>query len=194
MKKTTLFLLCCGMLMCSACNKAESLPTESVTTVISETVITDGNTDTSSAVAESVTTEKEESASAVSKPVEPHTPIVIEEEPKKTVEIEEISEPIQEAHIETNEEIVEHEIADCAEVERLVIKYINEFRVAQGDTTATVLPGLTEVARYRANQLIDNFAHIDIREACAELKYGRYFDMTEYGMDSKYNYYEGYDR
>lgn len=165
-----------------------------MTTVISETVITDENTDTSSELTESVTTEKEESVSVESKFVETLTPIVIEEEFKETVEIEEMSEPIQETNIETKEEIVEQEIADSAEVERLIIKYINEFRVAQGDTIATVLPGLTEVARYRANQLIDNFAHIDIREACAKLKYGRYFDMTEYGMDAKYNYYEGYDR
>lgn len=194
MKKTTLLLLCCGLVMCSACNKAEPPLTESVTTTISETAITEENTDTSSQFAESFTTEKEEFASAVSKPVETHTPIVIEEEPKKTVEIEEISEPIKETHNETKEEIVKQQIADSAEIERLIIKYINEFRVVQGDTTATVLPGLTEVARYRAAQLMDNFAHIDIREACGKLKYGRYFDMTEYGMDAKYNYYEGYDR
>ena len=194
MKKTTLLLLCCGLVLCSACNKAEPPLTDSVPIDILETVIHEENTDTSSLFTESFTTEKEESASAVSNPIETHTPIVIDEKPKETVEIEEISEPIQEAHIETKEEIVEQEIADSAKIERLVIEYINEFRVAQGDTMATVLPGLTEVARYRANQLIDNFAHIDIREVCAELKYGRYFDMTEYGMDAKYNYYEGYDR
>lgn len=194
MKKTTLLLLCCGLVMCSACNKAELPPTDSVPTDILKTVINEKNTDILLEVAESVTTEKEEYASAVSKLVETYTPIVIEEESKKIVEIEEISEQIQETHIETKEEIMEQEIADCDEVERLVIKYINEFRVAQGDTTATVLPGLTEVAQYRAKQLIDNFAHTDIREACTELKYGRYFDMTEYGMDAKHNYYEGYDR
>ena len=194
MKKTTLLLLCCGLVICSACNKAEPLLTESVTTTMSVIAITEENTDTSSQFTESLTTEKNESDLEVSKPVEPHTPILIEEEPKKTVEIEEISESIKETPIETKEENVAQEIADFAEVERLVIKYINEFRVAQGYTTATVLPGLTEVARYRAKQLIDNFAHIDIREVCAELKYGRYFDMTEYGMDAKYNYYEGYDR
>ena len=193
MRKTTLLLLCCGLVMCSAYNKAEPPLTESVPTDILETVIHEENTDTLSEIIESVTTEKEESASAVSKPIETHIPILIEEEPKETVKIEEISEPIQKAHIETKEEIVE-QIADSAEVERLVVKYINEFRVAQGDTMTTVLPGLTEVARYRAKQLIDNFAHIDIREVCAELKYGRYFDMIEYGMDAKYNYYEGYDR
>ena len=194
MRKTTLLLLCCGLVMCSACNKAEPPLTESVPTDILETVIHEENTDTLSEIIESVTTEKEESASAVSNPIETHTQIVIKEEPKETVEIEEISESIQETHIETKEEIVEKQIADSVDVERLVIKYINQFRMAQGDTTAIVLPGLTEVARYRANQLIDNFAHIDIREVCAELKYGIYFDMTEYGMDTKYNYYEGYDR
>lgn len=194
MKKIILSLLCCGLVMCSACNKAELSPTDSVPTDILETVITEEITDISSEITESVTTEKEESASAVSKLVGTHTLVIVEEESKETVEIEEISEPIQETHIETKKEFVVKEIADSAEVERLVIKYINEFRVAQGDITATVLPGLTEVARYRANQLIDNFAHIDIREACAELKYGRYFDMTEYGMDTSYNYYEGYDR
>lgn len=90
-----------------------------------------------------------------------------------------------------NEEI---EIADSTEVERLVIKYINEYRTAQDDTEAILLTGLTEVARYRARQLITDFAHTDIREVCAQLKYGRYFDMTEYGMDEKYSYYEGFDR
>lgn len=84
--------------------------------------------------------------------------------------------------------------ADAKEVEFLTAKYINELRLAQGDTEATVLNGLTEVARYRANELISDFSHTDIREACGKLKYGTYYDMTQYGMDAKYNYYEGYDR
>lgn len=112
MKKTTLLLLCCGLVMCSACNKAEPLPTESVTTVISEAVITDENTDTSSEIAESVTTEKEESVSVVSKTVEIHTTIIVEEEPKETVEITEISEPSQETHTESEEKIVVQDISN----------------------------------------------------------------------------------
>ncbi len=126
--------------------------------------------------------------------METSSAVVIKDESQETVKINEASEPSQEMHSIPKEEIVEQVITDSAEVERLVVEYINEFRVAQGDKTAIVLPGLTEVARYRANQLIDSFAHIDIREACTELKYGRYFDMTEYGMEAKYNYYEGYDR
>ena len=84
--------------------------------------------------------------------------------------------------------------ANAKDVEILTAKYINELRNSQGDTFATVLLGLTEVARYRANQLITNFDHVDIREVCGELKYGTYYDMTQYGMDATYNYYEGYGR
>ncbi|MEE0896640.1 MAG: hypothetical protein U0L88_03320, partial [Acutalibacteraceae bacterium] len=39
-----------------------------------------------------------------------------------------------------------------------------------------------------------NFAHINGRSVCAELKYGRYVDLTEYGLPESDNYYEGYDR
>ncbi len=194
MKKAILLLLCCGLVMCSACNKAEPPPVENSVLTVSHTKTTESETESSSTIEESITTEKEKSTPVKSKQTETSSIIVIKEEPDKTVKIKETSELSQEMTTESKEEIVEQVTADSAEVEQLVVKYINEFRVAQGDTAATVLPGLTEVARYRANQLIDNFAHMDIREVCAELKYGRYFDMTEYGMDSKYNYYEGYDR
>ncbi len=194
MRKAILLLLCCGQVMCSACNKAEPPPTESPILTVSETKTPESETESSSTIYESITTEKEKSTPVNSKQTETSSIIVIKEEPDKTVKIKETSELSQEMTTESKEEIVDQVIADSAEVERLVVKYINEFRVAQDDTIATILPGLTEVARCRANQLIDNFAHIDIREACAELKYGRYFDMTEYGMDVKYNYYEGYDR
>ena len=103
-----------------------------------------------------------------------------EKEEKKTEDVPEIIKPVVRA--------------DSKEVETLIAKYINELRTAQGDTTATVLTGLTNVARYRANELITDFSHTDIREACGKLKYGTYYDMTQYGMDAKYNYYEGYDR
>ena len=37
---------------------------------------------------------------------------------------------------------------DPADIERLVIEKVNAYRIVQGDTAATMLPGLTEVARY----------------------------------------------
>ncbi len=194
MKKAILLLLCCGLIMCSACNKAEPPHMEKPDITVLETKTTESDTEVSSAIDAYITAKKEESTHVESKPMDMSSDIVINHEPQETVKFNETSEPSTETNSTPIEEVVEQVIADSAEVEQLVVKYINEFRVAQGDKTATILPGLTEVARYRANQLIDNFAHIDIREACTELKYGRYFDMTEYGMEAKYNYYEGYDR
>ena len=81
------------------------------------------------------------------------------------------------------------------EFERMVaqaaLKYINQFRVEQGDTEAQMLPGLTLVAEYRAVQLIDNFEHStkDLREAHAYYQYGKYVDATEFGEDAKYSYW-----
>ena len=194
MRKAILLLFCCGLVMCSACKKAELLPTENQISTVSETKTTESETESSSTFDETITTEREKFTPSESKQTETSSVVIVKQEPQKIVEIKETNEVFRETQSEHEEVIIEQEIADSAEVERLVVGYINEFRVAQGDTPANVLPGLTEVARYRANQLIDNFAHVDIREVCGGLKYERYFDMTEYGMDAKYNYYEGYDR
>ncbi len=45
------------------------------------------------------------------------------------------------------------------DIERLVAQYINQYRADQGSSSATILPGLTEVARYRARQLVSDFSH-----------------------------------
>lgn len=68
------------------------------------------------------------------------------------------------------------------EVEKAVAKYINEYRLVQGYTAVIVLPGLTEVARFRASQLITNFSHDEDIDACTVLKYGELVDMTQYGL------------
>ena len=83
---------------------------------------------------------------------------------------------------------------DPAEIERLVIEKVNAYRIAQGDAAATMLPGLTEVARYRANELTTNFSHTSSRDACNELKYGEFVDMTLYGLTAEDSYYQGYNR
>ncbi len=82
------------------------------------------------------------------------------------------------------------QIADRAEVERKVAEYINGYR----SSNATVLSGLTQVARYRSQELVSNFAHTDGISACNALKYGEYVDMTEYGMSENDSYYQGYNR
>lgn len=187
MRKMIILLLCCGLMLCSACNKAEYSYIENQSTV--------SEIENKERVSEIPTEEEKEDIPIESTPAE-SSANVIEKPPKEEVNINDTSSNtssiIETVEIEEVKEKIE--IADSIEVEKSVIKYINEYRVSQGDTAATVLIGLTEVARYRAKQLITDFAHTDIREVCAELKYGKYFDMTEYGMDAKYNYYEGYDR
>ena len=74
------------------------------------------------------------------------------------------------------------------DVEAAVVKYINQFRVEEGSTVATVLPGLTKVAQYRAVQLQTNFSHDedDVREAFGYYKYGKWIDGTLYGGSQQY--------
>lgn len=100
----------------------------------------------------------------------------------------------KEPTVEKQPESVKPKIPSTSEVEQRVAEYINKYRQSQGDTSAIVLSGLTQVARYRAKQLITNFAHVSNRSVCGELKYGRYVDLTEYGLPESDNYYEGYDR
>lgn len=83
-----------------------------------------------------------------------------------------------------------YQVPDRAEVERKVAEYINGYRSEK----ATVLSGLTAVARHRSNQLVSNFAHTDGIDACNALKYGEYVDMTQYGMSESDSYYQGYNR
>ena len=163
MKKTTILLLCSGVLvsMVGCGGNTAPLPTESPPIMVSETAIT-------------VTPKPSESSAA-------ETPK--EEIPQKTEEFqEEIYVGIQWPEVDT------------ADIERLVIEKINAYRIAQGDTAATMLPGLTEVARFRADELTTNFSHTDIRNACKKLKYGEFVDMTLYGMTAEDSYYQGYNR
>lgn len=127
------------------------------------------------------TTDKKEKVETESKPQE--TESTAEEKTKET-----------EPTVEKQPEPVKPKIPSTSEVEQRVAEYINKYRQAQGDTSATVLSGLTQVARYRAKQLITNFAHVSNRSVCGELKYGRYVDLSEYGLPESDNYYEGYDR
>ena len=69
------------------------------------------------------------------------------------------------------------------DVEAALVKYINQFRLAEASTEMTYLPGMSQVAKYRSVQLITNFAHdtTDEREAHAYYQYGRYVDFAEAG-------------
>ncbi len=202
-------IFCCGLLLltCGCGQKDEVTHTINTVKTASEIIKTEEEkpptesqlTETSSAVT-TTTAEKEKevesepTSSAESKPptTPPKTETTVTEKPKPT---QNTSSAVKQTETPTTEEIYNAQpYVDTADIEKLVVKYINEHRVAQGDMLATSLTGLTEVARYRAKQLVINFSHNSIPDACNELKYGEYIDLTPYGMDESDNYYRGYNR
>ena len=215
MRKIIIFLLCCGVLvsMVGCGSDTAPPPTESPPTSVSETIITEVPTETTPPITAVEPTEKEkepiptESADQTTEPTvtatAPTTTTKPTEEPKPTV----TTKPTNPLAAENTEPTVEEppkeeEIyvgiqwpeVDPANIERLVIEKVNAYRIAQGDTAATMLPGLTEVARHRANELTTNFSHTSSRDACNELKYGEFVDMTLYGLTAEDSYYQGYNR
>ena len=218
MKKIIILLLCCGVLvsMVGCGGNTAPPPTESPPTTVSETKITEVPIETTPPTTAVEPTEKEkeptptESADQTTKPTvtatEPPTTAKPKEETKPTemlnptepsmaikAESEETSSKAEEPQEETYVGIQWPEV-DPADIERLVIEKVNTYRIAQGDTAATMLPGLTEVARYRANELITNFSHSGHQNACNALQYGEFIDMTLYGGTANDNYYRGYSR
>ena len=215
MKKIIILLLCCGMLvsMVGCGGNTASPPTGSSSTTVSGTTITE--TTLSVVKIEPAEKEKEpphdreqgsgngtgcerhkaydsDTAKEKIKPTETAKPIeslVVE----NTV-LEEGTPPENEEQQEEIYQGIQWPEVNPADIERVVIEKINAYRIAQGDTAATMLPGLTEVARYRANELTINFAHTDIRDVCKKLKYGEFVDMTLYDMTAENSYYQGYSR
>lgn len=219
MKRIILLLLCCGVLISMiGCGDNTAPPTtESPPITVSETVITETPTETIPPKTAVEPTEKEkefpptESADQATEPTvtatEPTTTANPKDEPKPTTtqkstgssaaENTELKEETSTQTEKPQEEIyvgIQWPDVDPADIERLVIEKVNAYRVAHGDTAATMLPGLTEVARYRANELTTNFSHISSRDACNELKYGEFVDMTLYGLTAEDSYYQGYNR
>ncbi len=218
MKKIIILLLCCGLLVSvvgCGCNTAQP-PIESPPTTVSETVITEPPTETTASVAAVEPTEKEkvptptENEAQATEPTvtatEPTTTAKPKDKPKPTkaqkptessaAEITEFKKETPPKAEEKQEEIyvgIQWPEVDPADIERLVVEKVNAYRIAQGDTAATMLPGLTEVARYRANELTTNFEHRGEQHVSTELKYGQYVDLAPYGMPDD-SYYKGYSR
>ncbi len=80
-----------------------------------------------------------------------------------------------------------------------VLELLNEERQKIGVHTRQSLPGLTQVAEMRAEQLTVYFSHnwIDengktkdgVKYVCTQLKYGRFVDATLFGDSPEYSYY-----
>ena len=186
--------------------------------VHSEKAIENSTPSTTTATEETVTSEKEDDAiktTETSSPqketeqTDPPEEIEVTAPPKET----EQTDPVEESKVEATippeteaktepteetepkpEETTPTDPPSTPEIERLVAQYINQYRAAQGDTSATLLSGLTEVARYRARQLVSDFSHNSNPNPCTVLQYGEYIDMTLFGGDASESYYRGYNR
>ena len=215
MRKIIILLLCCGLLvsMVGCGGDTAPPPTESPPTKASKTVINEIPTETIPPVTAVEPTEKEkestpteckdQATAPTTTATEPPTTAKPTEEPKPTVTTKTTeTSAADKAEPKAEEPPKEEEIyvgiqwseVDPADIERLVIEKVNAYRIAQGDTAATMLPGLTEVARYRANELTTNFSHTSPRDACGVLKYGEFVDMTLYGLTAEDSYYQGFNR
>ena len=108
-----------------------------------------------------------------------------EEPPKATDPTEPPTEALPE---ETEPEEVDYSYAYKREVASYAAKYLNQYR----GSLCTVLPGMSQVAQYRADQLTRNFAHStsDKRKALAYYEYGRWIDATLAGLEESDSYYE----
>lgn len=214
MKNIIILIFCCGVLvsMVGCGGNTAPLSTESPPTTVSETAIM--KTPPVTAVEptekekEPTPTESKEQATeplvSVTKPITTTQPKEQTEPTVTTKQTESTAAEITESTKETSPKTEEHQEeiyvgiqwpeVNTADIEKLVIEKINAHRIAQGDTAAMMLPGLTEVAGFRANELTTNFSHTDIRNACKELKYGEFIDTTLYGMTAEDSYYQGYNR
>lgn len=213
MKKIILLLLCCGVLvsMVGCGGNTAPPPTEIPPTTVSETVITETPTETPPPVTAVEPTEKEKEPIPTESEAQATEPTVTATEPTTAQPKKEpkTAKPTESSAAETTkeeeppkteepqEEIyvgIQWPEVDPADIERLVIEKINAYRIAQGDTAATMLPGLTEVARFRASELTTNFSHSGHQNACNALQYGEFIDMTLYGGTAEDSYYRGYSR
>lgn len=219
MKKIITLLLCCGVLvsMVGCGGNIAQPPTESPPITVSEAIITETPTETTPPVTAVEPTEKgkeptpteskdqtteptktESAPTATETPQEETTPTVTtkptELSAAENAETKEDTPPKAEEPQEEIYQRIQWPEVDPADIERLVIEKVNAYRIAQGDTAATMLPRLTEVARYRAEQLVTIFSHDSIPDACSVLQYGEFIDMTLYGGTAGDSYYRGYNR
>ena len=98
----------------------------------------------------------------------------------------------------SNEELL---INDSVWISNRVLEILNSEREAIGKNRRTALPGLREIAVFRANQLVTQFSHSwkddngkiwdGARYAATLFKYGKYFDWAQVGCPElvSQNYY-----
>lgn len=136
------------------------------------------------------TTPPEETKPASTAPPETTPTQPPETQPPETTP-EETTTPTTEPEV-TEPQIDKNSYEFKRQVAQYAAQYINQYRAAAGVGPCQVLPGMTLVAEYRADQLTRNYAHdtADKREALAHYAYGRWIDATIVGLDPEDSYYE----
>ena len=125
------------------------------------------------------------------KPTQPKETVPPETKPKETTPPEtkpKPTEPLATEPKETEPAVTEITYEFKRQVASYAAQYINQYR----GSACTVLPGMSQVAQYRASQLTRNYSHstADKRAALAKYEYGRYIDATEFGDDASNSYWE----
>jgi len=215
MRKIIILFLCCGVLisMVGCGGNTAPPPNESPPTTASETIKTETPTETTPPITAVEPTEEEKEPTPTESKTQATEPTTTATEPTTTEKPKEETKPtttqkptgpsvaenpkdngcitIAETDDPPTEEIIIPPKPSADLVAQKVAEYINQFRVEQGDVTATVIPGLTEYCKYRCTQLKTNFAHdtADQRAAAEALQYGEYVDWSLYGIEGEENYY-----
>ena len=142
------------------------------------------NRDPTEPVTEPSETHPKETLPPETQPKEPKPTEPPQEEPTKATTPTELPEKTEEEEPEE----VNYSYAYKREVASYAAKYLNQYR----GSSCTVLPGMSQVAQYRADQLTRNFAHStsDKRKALAYYEYGRWIDATLAGLEESDSYYE----
>ncbi len=73
------------------------------------------------------------------------------------------------------------------QVKEYTLQYVNEYREAEGNVSLINSPFVEEFSQGRSTQLVIKFAHdtTDERAMATKLKYGRYINPTEYGIEGE---------
>lgn len=147
---------------------------------------TEGTTSTEPKPTSPQATEKPTTPTTPSEETKPTTPPETKPTEPPATEPEVTTPPATEPQIDKDSYEFKRQVAQYA------AQYLNQYRAAAGVNTCTVLPGMTQVAEYRADQLTYNYAHdtADKREALAYYEYGKWVDATLAGLDASKSYYD----
>lgn len=221
-RKILCLLLVCCLLLFAGCREPVPPKVNTTATEPSKTAVepTAGTTEMTTAATDPEETKATEAATAPSEPQatepttattqptaptepskpEPTTPAPTEPAPSETVSPEPpteetvppTTEPEQTQPTATEPEPYVPTAEFKQEVAYYAACYINQYRAEAGAPACTILPGMTLVAEYRADQLCYNYSHstADKREALAYYQYGRWVDATIVGLPASDSYYE----